>query len=147
MPREKTARREQPTRLTGGCLCKTIRFRVVGDPLDAGYCHCSLCRRSAGAPVMAWGTFPVAAFAFTRGKPGVFHSSRRALREFCKRCGTQLTFRKVGGAALVDVNLVTLDDPERIKPQYHIWTGNRLRWFDTRDKLPRHRAAGPDVLA
>jgi hypothetical protein len=84
---------------------------------------------------------------FARGKPATFRSSRRAQREFCSRCGTQLTFRKTGSATLVDVNLVTLDDPERIAPQYHIWTANRLRWFDTRDKLPRHRGAGPDVIA
>jgi hypothetical protein len=69
------------------------------------------------------------------------------LREFCGRCGTQLTFRKKGDATLVDVNLVTLDKPERLAPQYHIWTASRLRWFDTRDELPRHRGAGPDVLA
>jgi hypothetical protein len=138
---------KSPARLAGGCLCKAIRYRVVGAPLDAGYCHCGLCRRSAGAPVLAWATFPATAFAFTRGRPATFHSSRRAQRQFCNRCGTQLTFCKRGAATLVDVNLVTLDKPERIAPQYHIWTASRLPWFETRDKLPRHRGAGPDVLA
>jgi hypothetical protein len=143
----KSAAKSGRRRLAGGCLCKALRYRVVGTPVDAGYCHCSLCRRSAGAPVLAWGTFPASAFAFTRGTPTAYHSSRRAVREFCARCGTQLTFRKIGRATLVDVNLGSLDDPEAIAPQYHIWTANRLRWFDTRDQLPRHRTAGPDVLA
>lgn len=30
----------------GGCLCGAIRFTSDADPVDAGYCHCALCRRS-----------------------------------------------------------------------------------------------------
>jgi hypothetical protein len=131
----------------GGCLCRTVRYEVVGEPIDAGYCHCRICRRSAGAPVLAWSTFPISAFAFTRGTPKIFHSSRHAVRQFCGRCGTHLTFRKARGAKLVDVNIVTLDRPAAIVPQYHIWTVSRIPWFETRDQLPRHRGGGPDVLA
>lgn len=134
-------------RFVGGCLCGAIRYRLVGKPVDAGYCHCRLCRRSAGAPVLAWATFPIGALTVTQGRPRTFRSSRRALRQFCGRCGTQLLFRKARGATLVDVNLVTLDRPGAIRPQYHIWTAARLPWFDTRDRLPRHRHGGPDVLA
>jgi hypothetical protein len=136
----------EPARFVGGCLCRGIRYRIVGKPIDAGYCHCRLCRRSAGAPVLAWATFPITGFRFTRGRPGTFHSSRRAFRQFCIRCGTQLTFRKTRAPETIDVNLVTLDRPESIPPEYHIWTANQLSWFDTRDDLPRHRDAGPDVL-
>jgi len=134
-------------RFVGGCLCRAIRYRIVGNPIDSGYCHCRLCRGSAGAPVMAWSTFPIGTFAFTRGKARTFHSSRYAFRQFCGRCGTQLTFRKARGAKFVDVNVVSLDRPAAIVPQYHIWTRSRLPWFDTRDELPRHRDGGPDVLA
>ena len=145
--KRKAASKPKPARFVGGCLCGAIRYRVVGEPIDAGYCHCKICRRSAGAPVLAWATFPITGFSFTRGKPGTFHSSRRALRQFCAGCGTQLVFRKTRGAETIDVNLVTLDRPEAIRPQYHIWTASRLPWFDTRDELPRHTDAGPDVLA
>ncbi|WP_119460186.1 GFA family protein [Rhodospirillaceae bacterium SYSU D60014] len=38
----------------GGCLCGAIRYRVSTPPLQAGYCHCRLCQRSTGAPVLSW---------------------------------------------------------------------------------------------
>jgi hypothetical protein len=132
-------KRRAPKGLVGGCLCDAVRYRIEGDPIDAGYCHCRLCQRSAGAPVLAWATFPIAAFTITKGKPKRYDSSRRAHRHFCARCGTQLTFRKTRGARHVDVNVATLDRPGRVPPEYHIWTASRIRWFDVRDRLPRHR--------
>ena len=39
---------------TGGCLCGAIRYRITGAPVEALYCHCRMCRRAHGAPVVAW---------------------------------------------------------------------------------------------
>ena len=30
--------------LDGGCLCGAVRYRLCGALIDAGFCHCSLCR-------------------------------------------------------------------------------------------------------
>ena len=38
---------------TGACLCGSLRYAITAPPIDAGYCHCRLCQRSAGAPVLA----------------------------------------------------------------------------------------------
>ena len=59
----------------GGCLCGAVRYRVEGPPLHAGYCHCRMCQRAAGAPVVAWGAWPADRFAWLQGKPGRFASS------------------------------------------------------------------------
>ncbi|MGE0370371.1 MAG: GFA family protein [Gammaproteobacteria bacterium] len=128
----------------GGCLCEAIRYRIQGVRIDAGYCHCRLCQRSAGAPVLAWVTVPVGAFTYTRGAPAVYHSSTHSQREFCAHCGTQLAFRRIRLARTVDVTLASLDDPALIAPLYHIWRQSRIPWFETRDDLPRFDEAGPD---
>ncbi len=131
--------------LEGGCLCGEVTYRVDREPLDAAYCHCTLCRRAAGAPAVPWGTVAVEGFAFTKGKPAVYRSSERGERKFCARCGTQLTFQYVGNAKTIDFTLASLSDPEAVKPQYHIWTKSRVAWFDTADALPRHEEKGPDT--
>ena len=41
-------------RFEGGCLCGATRYVVQGDPVVVALCHCSMCRRAAGAPVVAW---------------------------------------------------------------------------------------------
>ena len=33
----------------GGCLCRDIRYRAVGLPLEAIVCHCTFCQRRTGA--------------------------------------------------------------------------------------------------
>ena len=81
--------------LEGGCLCGAVRYRIGAEPDHAGYCHCRMCQRAAGAPVVAWLTVARAAFAWTRGEPAVYRSSAKAERLFCGACGTQLAFREI----------------------------------------------------
>lgn len=128
----------------GGCLCGAIRFLSQADPIASGYCHCRLCQRSTGAPVLAWGSFPVAAFAYVEGAPRVYRSSDHGQREFCARCGTQIAYRETRDAATVDVNLGSLDRPESVVPRHHVFTGSRIAWFETADALPRFEGALPE---
>lgn len=131
--------------LVGGCACDAVGYVVTVPPLDAGYCHCRLCQRSSGAPVLAWLTVVATGFAYTRGAVRVFQSSAHGQREFCAACGTQLVFRRGAAARSVDVTLASLDEPARVAPEYYIWRQSRLPWFETADTLPRHADAGPDV--
>lgn len=121
----------------GGCLCGAIRFTSGAEPLDAGYCHCELCRRSTGAPVLAWVSYPAGTFAYVAGTPARYPSSDHGHREFCSRCGTQIAYRDSRNTATVEVNVGSLDDCEWVEPLYHIWCRSRIGWFDTRDALPR----------
>jgi hypothetical protein len=122
----------------GGCLCGAVRYGVEGPPLHAGYCHCRMCQRAAGAPVVAWGAWPADRFAWLQGKPGRFASSAKGERSFCPSCGTSLTSVDPGDRRLVEVTLASLDDPAAFPPEEHIWTASRIRWLELGDKLPRH---------
>jgi hypothetical protein len=129
--------------LEGGCLCGAVRYRIDAEPEHAGYCHCRICQRAAGAPVVAWLTVALAAFAWTKGEPVVYRSSAKAERLFCGACGTQLVFREVALPGELDVTLASLDEPAGIPPSHHIWTSSRIPWFDVADDLPRHPEHGP----
>ena len=102
--------------LEGGCLCGAVRYRIGAEPDHAGYCHCRMCQRAAGAPVVAWLTVARAAFAWTRGEPAVYRSSAKAERLFCGACGTQLVFREIAEPEQLDVTLASLDDPAAVRP-------------------------------
>ena len=127
----------------GGCLCGAIRYAAGAEPVDTGYCHCRLCQRSTGAPVLAWASFPVDVFSYTLGAPARYQSSPHGHREFCSECGTQIAYRDSENARTVDVNTGSLDDPDRLAPRCHIWHASRLSWFDTADDLPRFEASKP----
>ena len=122
----------------GGCFCGAIRYRFI-DVFDAGYCHCSICRRTTGAPMIAWVNTPAGGFAITRGAPRMMESSERFERAFCGDCGTILytQARLAGTWEYVSVHHGTIDDCERIRPAIHICYADRLSWLDVRDDLPR----------
>ena len=130
--------------LRGACLCGALEYRLTLPRIDAGYCHCRICQRSSGAPVLAWLTVPVAGFAYTKGRPVEFASSVHSHREFCGRCGTQIAFRRSSAPRTLDVTVASLEDPSAVAPEYHIWHRSRIAWFETADDLPRHEDAGPD---
>ena len=79
--------------LTGGCLCGEVRYRITAAPVEALYCHCRMCQRAHGAPVIAWLTVPLAAFEVSAGNPAAYRSSAKAFRHFCGACGPPLTAR------------------------------------------------------
>ena len=40
--------------LKGGCFCGRIRYETAGTPFRETNCHCSICRRTSGAPFVTW---------------------------------------------------------------------------------------------
>ena len=123
---------------TGGCLCGKVRYRITGAAVETLYCHCRMCQRAHGAPVVAWLTVPIDAFTVTMGPPLAYHSSAKAVRHFCGDCGTPLTWRATDNPRLVDVSSASLDNPAAARPAFHLWTESRIAWFETADSFPRY---------
>ena len=122
--------------LKGGCFCGRIRYEAASAPFHETSCHCSICRRTTGAPFVAWFSAPRSAFRFVAGEPTRFKSTAKGTRSFCPRCGTQLTF-ELEGLDQVDVTTCSLDDPNALPPKDHTWTASRLAWIHLGDGLPR----------
>ena len=120
----------------GGCLCGALRYEATGPVSHQTICHCTMCRRAAGAPCVAWFSVARSALRFVRGTPAQFRSSAKAARGFCPRCGTQLTFTHDDAPDLVDVTTCSLDDPTRLPPRDHTYTCSRLPWVRLADGLP-----------
>jgi hypothetical protein len=127
--------------LRGGCFCGAIRYEAGGAPFDQTNCHCSICRRTTGAPFVTWFSVPGPEFRFVQGVPTQFRSSPKATRSFCPRCGTQLTFEHDEASDEIDVTTCSLDDPERLPPEDHTCTSSKLRWVQLADGLPQYREA------
>ncbi len=127
--------------LRGGCFCGAIRYEATGTPFHPTNCHCRMCRRASGAPFVAWFSVPRSSFRFVEGTPTRFRSSTKAMRSFCCRCGTQLTFEHDGAPDEIDVTICSLDDPEQMVPADHVYTSTKLAWLKLADGLPEHPGA------
>ena len=127
---------------TGGCLCGAVRY-VADELKGAGYCHCRMCQRASGAPVVAWCGAPLSAFAWTKGAPKEYRSSAKSFRIFCADCGAQLGIRDADAPVEMEINIATLDRPEEVAPRYHIYTASQMPWLHLDDGLPRYSGERP----
>jgi hypothetical protein len=132
---------------TGGCLCGAVRYRLASDPFDAGWCHCRTCQLNSGSPSMAFATVPVADWVPVEGAEAIrrVQSSSFGHRQFCGRCGTPLLMKVDHQPETVDFSIATLDRPERVAPEYHIFWASRVPWFEVTDDLPKHDRFRPDT--
>lgn len=132
--------------MEGGCLCGAVRYRLRSEPFDAGYCHCVQCRRSAGAPVMAFATVPIEDLQILRGEPRRRRSSRFGERWFCGDCGTQLAIHVDHQPDTIDFTLGSLDDSDAAAtPTFHIFRGEGIGWFDMNDGKPTFEGFRPNT--
>jgi hypothetical protein len=131
--------------LKGGCFCGAIRYEAGGAPFDETVCHCSICRRTTGAPFVAWFSAPRSEFRFLQGTLTRFRSTDKATRTFCPRCGTQLTFERDDLLNEIDVTTCSLDEPQLVQPRDHTRTSSKLGWVRLADGLPEYREARNDV--
>ena len=60
----------------GGCHCGAIRYEAEGEPLTHALCHCTDCRRHAGAPMVGWTMYPLDAVKVTRGAAKIYEFLR-----------------------------------------------------------------------
>jgi hypothetical protein len=121
----------------GQCFCGAITYQLSGKPHSVALCHCSDCRRSACAPLVAWAMFPETSLDIIQGQPKTINASSSAMRSFCADCGSGLFYRNAETLpGIVDVQIATLDDPDALVPTVQIQVAERLRWMKHAHELP-----------
>ena len=123
------------TERAGGCLCGEVRF-MVRHGGEVHVCHCSLCRKATGGPMLAViceGT-PV----FDDGSPvGIYHSSEQGERGFCLRCGSQLYFRHTPDNAYA-FTAGTFDDQSLMVMTEEIYLQDKPGFYDFANETRRY---------
>ncbi len=123
--------------ITGGCHCGAIRYEATGEALTHALCHCTDCRRHAGAPMVGWTMYKQGSVKLTQGQTKTYHSSEHGRRQFCPDCGTGLFYtNEVVLPGIVDIQSATYDDPDLVPPRAHIQVAERLRWMAHAHELP-----------
>jgi hypothetical protein len=129
------------TKMTGGCMCGSVRFETAGDPFLVNHCHCHSCRKHNGAAVVTLAGFKAEQVTFDGDERSIYESSPGAKRAFCGKCGTPLTWEGDDDdlGSICEIHISTFDNPEALVPTAHAFEPERIPWFDVADGLPRYK--------
>lgn len=121
---------------SGGCLCGAVRYRSESAPFRVTHCHCGDCRRISGAAFLTSVAFKTEDFVWSGEAPSRYRSSEGAERAFCAKCGSTLGIIEHALPHWTQVTLGSLDRPQDVSPEDHIWVQSRLPWLKIDDGLP-----------
>lgn len=121
----------------GGCLCGHLRYEASGDPIWVGHCHCRWCQKHSGAAFVTGVMFKSSQVRWLTASPAAYVSSHGIERGFCPACGSTMTFARLDHEE-VALYAGTLDDPNSICPEEHIFVDQRCSWLRMNDGLPSH---------
>ena len=118
----------------GGCTCRRVRYRMVSSPLFVHCCHCRWCQRETGASFALNALIEADLVEIMAGQPDVVdtpsNSGRGQKITRCPSCRIALWSNYAGaGDALRFVRVGTLDDPDRLPPDIHIFTSTKQPWL------------------
>jgi hypothetical protein len=122
----------------GGCQCGAVRYELLAAPDHVSVCHCRMCQKASGGPIMAFARVKKDKLRWTRGAPASFRSSSLVERHFCGACGTPLTYNFIE-TGNISVTACSLDDPEAVRPVLQYSVDRTLSWFPTIGSLPGKR--------
>ena len=117
----------------GGCTCRAVRFRLSSTPLFVHCCHCRWCQRETGTAFALNAMIETDRVQLLSGAPDTVHTpsnsgkGQKILR--CPLCRIALWSHYAGaGDAVAFVRVGTLDEPDRLPPDIHIFTLSKQPW-------------------
>ena len=130
--------------LEGGCTCRQVRYRMTSRPLFVHCCHCRWCQRETGAAFALNAMIEADRVELLAGEPeaGRYAVGERqgpedlALPDLPHRAVEQL--RAAPATRVRFVRVGTLDEPDAMPPDIHIFTMSKQPWV----VLPRGHAGG-----
>jgi hypothetical protein len=130
---------EDRTMYTGSCLCGAVRFEVSGNLPGPDACHCTQCRKWTGHYLV--GTDVPRAALTLHGAEHVtwYHSSEKARRGFCARCGSSLFWDPLDRIKhdWIGVSMGAFDGPTDTRIRIHIHVADKGDYYDIADGVPQ----------
>jgi len=119
--------------LDGGCDCRAVRYRMTSKPLIVHCCHCRWCQRESGASFALNAMIESDRLENLGAEPELVDTpSESGLGQKIARCPTcrvaVWSHYSSAGPVVAFVRVGTLDDPDVLPPDVHIFTASRQPW-------------------
>ena len=117
----------------GGCTCRQVRYRLTSRPLFVHCCHCRWCQRETGASFALNAMIEAERVELLAGEPELVDTpslSGKGQKVWrCPACRIAVWSNYAGlGEAARFVRVGTLDNPDLLPPDIHIFTESKQPW-------------------
>jgi hypothetical protein len=124
---------DSTTPLEGGCTCRAVRYRVTSKPMFVHCCHCRWCQRETGASFALNAMIEADRVQMLQGEVEVINTPTNSGKgqkiARCPTCKIAVWSNYAGaGDAVRFVRVGTLDEPDRLPPDIHIFTSSKQPW-------------------
>lgn len=131
--------------MEGGCTCRAVRYRLEGAPLFVHCCHCRWCQRETGSAFALNAMIEADRVTLLCGAPERVatpsNSGKGQAILRCPECRVAVWSHYAGaGDRVAFVRVGTLDQPDLLPPDIHIFTISKQPWV----VLPPGVPAVPD---
>ena len=119
-----------PKKLTGRCACGSVRYQLLAQPMFVHCCHCDDCQRLTGSAFVLNAIIETQAIKHLLGKPMAVPVPRKNGPHDiyrCSKCQTALWSDYGRRPNLRFVRVGTLDQPNNVKPDVHIYTRYKVK--------------------
>jgi len=128
--------------LAGGCTCRKVRYQLQSAPLFVHCCHCRWCQRETGTAFALNAMIESDRIELSGIHPEIINtpsaSGKNQQIARCPECHVAVWSHYAGGGnAISFVRVGTLDNPDSLAPDIHIYTESRVPWI----KLPTETPA------
>jgi len=119
--------------LAGGCTCRSVRYRMTTAPLIVHCCHCRWCQRETGTAFALNALIESPHVERLAGEPEIVltpsESGRGQKIARCSSCRVALWSHYAQTGDVVSfVRVGTLDQPDCLPPDVHIYTASKQPW-------------------
>ena len=119
--------------LEGGCTCRQIRYRLTCSPMVVHCCHCRWCQRETGAAFALNAMIETDAVELLSGQPEHVptpsNSGKGQTIVRCPDCHIAVWSHYAGAGDLLSfIRVGTLDNPDALPPDIHIFTASKQPW-------------------
>ena len=117
----------------GGCTCGEVRYRLIRSPIIVHCCHCRWCQRETGTAFALNAMIESHCVELLKGKPErvdtPFNSGKGQDIIRCPSCHIAVWSHYAGAGDLLSfVRVGTLDKPNALPPDIHIYTASKQPW-------------------
>ena len=125
--------KESTLNLEGGCTCGQLRYRLTRLPMVVHCCHCRWCQRETGTAFALNAMIETRCVSLLSGHTEQVdtpsHSGKGQKIVRCPDCSVAVWSHYAGaGDILSFVRVGTLDNPDALPPDFHIYTESKQPW-------------------